>query len=539
MKYGHLFFMWAICIGCLILIACTGSPPVAGGTSTAENGRISGMLKSQSGAPVPMARVHLYNSEGNPARGDSPVYTDTTNADGEYLFESVSRGSYTMQSISRDRGSGVIHFGIVSDRDTVTVAPDMLSAYGTIGCRFTNSFIDSNWYAYIPGTSYFAAFRNREAVMDSIPAGLISSVRIAYLPDTSKGYRIIRNITVNPEEKTNIVDSAFSSYSKKLFLNTSPEGADVADTITGFPVLVRISSDNFSFDRAGIYGADIMFTKQDGTPLPHEIERWDANDRIAEVWVQVDTIFGNNSTQYLNMHWGNSIAQTGGNSVGVFDTAKKFIAVWHMGETPSSGSASVKDRTPNAHDAVAYGAMSEASLVDGIAGKALRFDGTDDYLNAGNVAIPMSYSIGLWVKLDSTGNNHRFLYKDSSYTLWYDNDSGSVRFEHFQAGKWWRGITENGGARVPLIDNQWHYLTGTFDGSHFRLYADGEMRSISDVYTEVPNSSGAPLLIGKIFDTSYMQGIMDEIRIEGVPRSAGWIRLCYMNQKAADALVHY
>jgi hypothetical protein len=524
-------------LSCLIFITCNGTSPVAGGTSTAENGRIYGTIKNQSGTPVPMVKVQLFNAAGNPLRGDKAVTTKTTNENGEYLFDSILPGSYTIQSIDQDRNSGAIHFGIISDKDTVAVAPDILNEFGALECVFTNKTVDSNWYVYIPGTSYFAYIKNKLAILDSIPAGLIYAIRIGCLTDTSKENLVVNNITIFPRQKSTILDSTFWKYSKKLFLNTTYDGADVIDTVTDFPVLIRLSSSNFTFDQAKSDGSDILFTKKDGTPLLHEIERWDGVARKAELWVKIDTVYGRDSIQYLNMHWGGTPLKITGNSV--FDTANKFIAVWHMSETPYSNSASVKDYTINAHNAQPYGSMSSVSVVDGVVGKALRFDGIDDYLNAGNVSITNTYSIGLWVQVDTNSHHHRFIYKDSSYTMWYDRDTGCVRFEHFETGKWWRGIPQNGGARVPLSKSEWRYFVGTFDGMHFRLYADGKEVSMSDVYTAVPNTSGAPLLIGKIFDTSYMQGIMDEIRIEGTARSSSWIKLCYMNQKSIDVLVHY
>lgn len=46
-----------------------------------------------------------------------------------------------------------------------------------------------------------------------------------------------------------------------LYLNTSPTGADVAGTVTNFPVLVRLRANNFDFSLAKADGSDLRFSK--------------------------------------------------------------------------------------------------------------------------------------------------------------------------------------------------------------------------------------------------------------------------------------
>jgi hypothetical protein len=328
-------------------------------------------------------------------------------------------------------------------------------------------------------------------------------------------------------------------YSERLYLNTSSSGAGVAGLVTNFPVLVRLNDATFDFSQAQNKGEDIRFTKSDGSPLSHEIERWDSGNKRAEIWVKADTVYGGDSTQWLMMYWGNPLAADSSNGAAVFDTANGFKGVWHMNDYPSAGTASIRDRTANAHHATPFGSMTEANSADGSVGKALRFDGKDDYLNAGNVSIPGNYSAGLWVLLDTLGDYQRFIYKDSSYTLWYDKDSVSVRMEHFSNPTWWKGLLQDGGTRVPMTTGTWYYLIATFDGTVIRLYKNGAEASRSNAVTVVPRTNAIPLLFGQSRKNSFVNGIMDEIRVEGAVRSADWVRLCYMNQRMDDKLLHF
>ncbi len=538
MKNFSYFMKVAIVTGCILFTTCSITS-LTGGTSTSENGRVTGMIVNRSGKPVPMVQVQLFTTENNPIRDDKVISVAVTDEHGTYTFDSVAPGSYNIQSIDSFKSSGTLHFGISSAHDTLTVTPDTLAIFGSLECTFPGFQPDSNDYAYIPGTSFFAFVQNSRAHIDSIPAGLIPSVRFTNTTDSLKDHVIETNLAIIPGNTTEIHDLALWKYSKKLLLNTTSTGADIAGTVTAFPVLVRLSSGNFAFNQAKTDGSDIQFTKPDGTPLLYEIERWDASAQRAEVWVKVDTIYGNDSMQFITIYWGNPDAAIVSNSAAVFDTANKFISVWHMNEDPSPGIASIKDRTVNAHNATPYGTMSATNSIRGAIGKAINFDGIDDYINAGNVQVPANYSIGLWVLLDTIGNYQRFIFKDSCYTLWYDKDSVSVRMEHMSNTIPWRGLLQDGGTRVPMTTGIWYYITGTFDGNAIRLYENGTEVSMSNLITVIPGTNSKPLMIGQSINYSFVNGIMDEIRIEGIARSADWIRLCYMNQRIDDKLVQY
>jgi hypothetical protein len=53
-------------------------------------------------------------------------------------------------------------------------------------------------------------------------------------------------------------------------------------------------------------------------------------------------------------------------------------------------------------------------------------------------------------------------------------------------------------------------------------------------------SNTEPLRIGAEADNQcYFDGSIDETVVSYTARSADWIKLCYMNQKAQDALVKF
>jgi len=102
------------------------------------------------------------------------------------------------------------------------------------------------------------------------------------------------------------------SYYKTITVNTTNAngGANVATDRTNYPLLVRLSGANYAevFAYAAANGSDIRFTKTNGvTRLPHQIERWNQGAQTAEIWVRMDSVFGNNpgsGITYLRMYWG-------------------------------------------------------------------------------------------------------------------------------------------------------------------------------------------------------------------------------------------
>jgi hypothetical protein len=97
----------------------------------------------------------------------------------------------------------------------------------------------------------------------------------------------------------------------------------------------------------------------------------------------------------------------------------------------------------------------------------------------------------------------------------------------------------------------WKYVVGVRDGAGQYLYVDG-VRVADSVNTFLGSnelrSTVADVAIGKMPGKQYpslptegpgyyFNGTIDEVRISSVALSAGWTKLCFMNQKAQDALV--
>jgi biopolymer transport protein ExbB len=409
---------------------------------------------------------------------------------------------------------------------------------GAIKVMFPDSADIVNGYAYIPGTTIIGFYNATigGVVLDSVPAGIISSVNYA-VKNSSTEYVMRNGITVSSHDTVLVANIAWR-YAKQLSLNTTATGADVSGNVYGFPVLVRLNSGNFNFSQAQANGQDIRFAKEDNTSLPYEIERWDSANALAEVWVRVDSVYGHDSMQVIMMYWGNVNAADSSNGSRVFDTANGFQGIWHMAQ---AGGDTVKDATVNRFNGVPVG-MTSGSAVDGMIGKAQGFNGLSQYIaipGTANSVLDFAkdgiYSISAWAYVDTLDSFFHTVFSKGKYDYTLQiYTSNEWEISEFKDLVGWEARRSSATACV------WVYITGIRFGAQAYLYVNGALADSATLYPEVSaRNTALDASIGKIPDNSsrYFKGKIDEVRVASVAYGADWIKLCYMNQKSVDALI--
>jgi hypothetical protein len=160
-----------------------------------------------------------------------------------------------------------------------------------------------------------------------------------------------------------------------------------------------------------------------------------------------------------------------------------------------------------------------ATNTEGISGKALIFNGVNDYLDCGfdQIYETNEFSIEAWVRSISPTDS---IYGQAiiSRRLRARVETGPYYFSLSPAGT---GVTFLGFDQFGIVErdifplNQWLHLTGTFGNHLFSLYINGSLYSESFVPYYDIRSSNASLLIGAsgFLDRSYFNGIIDEVRI--------------------------
>ena len=147
--------------------------------------------------------------------------------------------------------------------------------------------------------------------------------------------------------------SVFWPYNTPITLNTTNAG--VTTKQTNFPVLVRLTFSNALavFAGAQASGADLRFSRlaTDTAQFPYQISKYNQATQTAYIWVKPDTIGGSNSTQSIQMWWGNGTAAAKSNGPAVFAPANGFVAVWHLDSAgvAVNGKETFNDATGNGY----------------------------------------------------------------------------------------------------------------------------------------------------------------------------------------------
>jgi hypothetical protein len=532
----------------LLFLRCVAGP-VTGGTADTGNARVAGILVHSNGTVaknalvrcIPLDYIHGLSKK-------DLIHIVYTNEKGEYVFDKLDFGAYVISAVDTSKLTRcMINSALVKD-DSVTLQVDTLQTTGTIKIPIPDKAEFSNGFFYIPGTIIVSQSSSPTTTgyvtLDSVPTGTVPTINFTSATDTVK--KVVRyNVDVQSSD-TAVIYNLQWKHSKHITINTTSSGADVAGTVTSFPLLVRLTSSVFAFNHAKADGTDLLFTKPDNAILPFEFERWDPSTQTATLWVKVDTIHGD-SVQHIVLYYGNTKALSP-LFVPVFDTSNKYMGVWHLNESSSAVDASVHHFT-----GVRNGAVLKTS---GVIGNGQSFSDSSTYCEMKSVLNPglSDFSVSAWVKRADTGL-HTIAAK-SIGSLPAKNYGWSLSFDQYNqlhayiatdSAKSWSdssGFYMLYSTAVITDISSWHHIAVVFDRSgntSSRLYIDGE--SVAYTYagnmksvTQVTNTSA--LRIGAESDGSYpFKGSIDEFTVAFTARSAYWIKLCYMNQRKDDKLV--
>jgi hypothetical protein len=538
-----------------IFNGCTGPSQISGTGGQTTNGITASIqyADGKKGAYLPFKiRPSDYLAGISPV--DSDLYINgQTDSSGVLKVDSLEKGHYVIE-VSDGKGFAVAFPEQTTDSgDIVDTGVNTLVPTGNVqGHVSLDDFKSGTLFVQIYGLERITKVDAQSGffTFNDLPAG--NFVFRVVSTDSESVSRTINNVQVRSNDTTIVPAVASWTNSAKLTLNTTLSGADVPGDVTDFPVLIRLNAGNFNFDLAGANGEDIRFTKANGSQLTYEIERWDAAKKAAELWVKVDTIFGNNDNQYITMHWGFPGASSLSNSAAVFDMVKGFGGVWHLGEVES---AIAHDATANHYDGTPSDTAPLSS--EGIIGLSRSFNGTSNYLRMNGTAesklnFQENGTVSAWAYIDTLdngyhfitgkGNNHYFLKFKTAVPA--SNDM-VWEFVEYQDQGWF--ITNSLGI-LPTA-KQWAYLVGVRQGPSQYFYLNGiliDSTAVVSPSTE-PQMTGEDVSIGGFISTyAYsnegtcsFKGKIDEVRISNAARSADWIKLCYMNQKSNDELVKW
>ena len=510
---------------------------------------------ANSGAPAANAVVHLrarrYLSDTGSAHraplDGLPPHDTTTNGRGEFVFPTVDTGEYRIEINDGASNAVLLDCSASGSNGSLQLPSAALKPTAAISGSITNLQAAQSGTIYVqvygldrvarvdPATGAFS--------LKDVPEGTYTLCIVTssadYAPQETDSVTVASGA---PAALGSVILSPYGAWRFSSRVSISTSGAAIGGNVVRFPLLIRLSGNNFPFAEAAAHGEDVRFAKSNNAPLAYEIERWDAANKLAEVWVSVDTVFGNDSTQYITMFWGNSGARSESNGVTVFDTANAFAGVWHMGESPAD-SASVKDHTPNRYGGTPKG-MDACALVDGVVGKCLSFDGVDDYIALPTITTDFTGGITVcgWM-------NYR---KFNMWSRLIDLCENGARSNGIMIGNMgtssdleWNVWNADTGPGNPLDSahyfalNTWVYVSTTYDGQTMAIYKNGSLIASRPVTYPLINVPRTTSYIGTSNWPSdgLFCGLIDELQVSRIARPPDWIRLSYENQRIGSAMV--
>jgi hypothetical protein len=318
------------------------------------------------------------------------------------------------------------------------------------------------------------------------------------------------------------------TYRKKLTFNNTDQTEDLDE----FPVLVRLNSTNFNYEKAKSDGSDLRFVDaDDAAELKYHFEDWNYAG-TSYIWVNVNRIDGSSSSDHINMYYGNPDAQDVQDVMGTYDT--NFSGVWHMNEI----SGKLYDATSYSNDGTQFRGVTQDSSgqIDG----ADYFDGTSqEYISVSDsVSLdpPNNMTFEAWVKFDdlssTIGYNQVFLYKIDTDSPYMDYELMLATDDYFYFGFYNSGGTDYWSWYAGSVSaDTWYYIVGLRDGSNMRFYVNGDSTDCggdSDASGTLNDGDGE-LRLGSEWDKYYINGSLDEVRLSNTARSADWIAAQYLS----------
>ncbi|MEW5924403.1 MAG: LamG-like jellyroll fold domain-containing protein, partial [Candidatus Zixiibacteriota bacterium] len=161
--------------------------------------------------------------------------------------------------------------------------------------------------------------------------------------------------------------------------------------------------------------------------------------------------------------------------------------------------------------------------VTGLTGKALRFDGVDDYVNCGSdpsLDMTDNLTISAWVNFDNLpSDKYAIVSKDDGWGLqnkwefgYTNNYAGISDALHFH-------INNTSGADIWLnslswlpATGKWYFVAVTRHDSDYKFYVNGQLHGTASNSLSLPIVD-YPLLIGRAEGSFHFAGKIDEVRV--------------------------
>jgi biopolymer transport protein ExbB len=346
---------------------------------------------------------------------------------------------------------------------------------------------------------------------------------------------------------TAICQPAGYDFVKEMEIESSRVAGSSA--LIDFPMLVSIIDPDLRTVANGgkvesSSGYDIVFTLSDcSTLLDHQIEKYVPSTGEYVAWLRIPSL-SNSVNTTIGMYYGNSAIASDPSTTSTWNA--QYIGVWHMSENPAGSAPQVLDYTNGSNNGTSAGGMTSGDLLAGKIGDAIDFDGSNDYIDLGDILIDGRTQISIEVWFNPT------FIRTKGSPSGHNSSEGAIVHKN-GASDDNLGITVATGGTAFYIDdnsnnttiaalpspslNTWTHIVGTWNNSTMITYQNGvSAATLGSVNGSFVNNSNSLRFGGEHGvgggNPHHFQGRIDEIRISSIARSADWVATVYNNESS-------
>ena len=489
-----------------------------------------------------IVRPDNYNVSNDKKSAD--VIELETDSEGNLEISSIESGNFSIEMNDNHSYASLLELSINSSTGDTTLNDQILKPYAIVSGVIDSSVNSSeNIIVRINGIDRSTIVdATGSFTFDDLPEGDYTLEAVSSNSDVSI---ILENVSAISNSETELIISSDGyKYQSSVIINTTETGANIDENLYEFPLLVRLDSSNIGSTSSLPYVENLEIINAKGKSLPYEIESWNGLTQQAVLWVVVDTIFAQASTN-LTMSWSSSATELPLQNSVVFDTSNGYAGVWHL-----ESSDVVKNETKTG-DGENFG----CSDIEGIIGGAYNFENSSYAMLPEAVfsGLDKEVTVSLWqygATSDTLGQTTLFdgrvsdtteTHLVTAYLPWIWNDTYQVI--------WDAGVDTTAqnrikyGVEAPLVQGNWNYWTFTKNGTSgdIKIYCNGEI-CVEGVF-RFGTVKGITLfklggdLSAETPEQYAYNGSIDEFRISQTERKESWIKMSYETQKIASTVV--